>query len=1311
MLSKYIPKHFIEIYPKIRKNRFVKEEGTVMFADLSGFTNLSEKLTAKGKEGSEEISRIINEVFEDLISLVTDADGSVYKFGGDAVTVFFPEKVSVKDVITTAIEMQTAIKKFDKIETIAGECSIRMKIGIASGLSIIGLLGDENKQYFIAGDTLDTACECEHHAEQGEIIVSKEITTGLSADKYDRKNEYFKLKIENIKSQTGFKKLKKKSFEQDDLDWFKEFIDRELIVREEAGALEKGELRNCAVIFLNFTGIEYDATFNNKILDEFYSLTAATVKKYQGFINKIDMGDKGNKIIALFGAPVSTEKNEEFALRAIQEIKLNKPESINIRAGVNNGNIYFGLVGASNRREFTVMGTTVNLSARLMASAAENEIVISGKIKERVPEIETGEERHLKLKGVSDLFSAFELKVVLETRKSKRFKLIGRVREQEEYKKAVKEKKAVLINFKAEAGLGKSVLLNKLLEERKKVDVCHLVNCLSYTKNNSYYAVKEFIAKFAGVGILDSNKEKLKRLKILMKRINEEEITDLYASFLSWTDAGQNTSDPGLKDFFSDVSMTIFNRMINEDKAVLYLEDSHWIDPASADFFKNLINVLEPDKNPCRIHFVFRPDNIMTPFEESSNSFTIELNNLEYDEGKEFILEKFSLASIPSKIYEQINQKTKGNPFFMEEILLELKNDGNLIPVSGSEQAEIKIDDKYLSERDKELARIEKSGVKYRIKPSIKKINIPDNVNDIVLSRIDKLDENSKTILKIASVIGRIFQFDILKQLQNLKEIATQLDIKDSLFDLTKVDLTIFEETSENEYLFKHAITQEVAYETLLFSLRRKYHLSIAQLYENNYKNNLASAYELLAFHYRHTNDKEKAKYYLLKSAESAKNKFCYKEAIEYLKLFRKYKMTAKEKLESYFIDIEMLKVLEKRKEAVAITEKIMSETSPNDPVYQTAMVKKINVLRRGAEYKKATDEFEKMSSFATEEIELEGLIEAASAYLYLGDQERINLNFERLEYLTARTENDKLKVWSMGAVAYRCFRQRKFKDAIEIYERMFVLAERTNLINEKFIALQNIASSYGQTGDNLNAESNYEKVYIEAKKIHNYNLLMRAIDGLSRVSYLKGDYKTSERYINDGIKMVEKTDKLNLKELLLQSLCNIKLEQQKYDEALKLCDERESVLNKTGDKVRITILNDNRGDAYFYKKEIDTAIKIYSSNLKFAEEINNIEMVGHSYGNLANCYAEKGQIENSLKYYQKQIDYSRKHNDIHSEGKALYNLAYTYFEDLKDNENAKLNAEQAKKIFEKIGFKRGLDPAIDLLKRIEENKAKPKEI
>ncbi|NOR46080.1 MAG: AAA family ATPase, partial [Candidatus Delongbacteria bacterium] len=651
MLSKYLPAHFTEIYNEIKKKNFVRKNGSIMFADISGFTKMSEKLTAKGKEGSEEISRIINDVFEILISLVSSSGGSVYKFGGDAITVFFPDAIEKKIVLNTAIEMQKAISEFTKIRTIAGAFSLKMKIGLAFGSSLIGQLGKESKGYFIAGDTLDTACDCEHSATQGDIIVTKEFYGLINKRNYEKIKNFYKIKYSKT-TETGIelKKIKRKQAK-----WHKEFISDVLIEREiSGGGTKAGELRNCTVIFLNFTGVEYGKKFKYKVLDDFYTLASVTIRKYNGYINKIDMGDKGNKLIMLFGAPIATEKNEEYALRAVEELRNLCPKEINIRIGVNNGNIYFGVIGASHRREFTVMGNAVNLSARLMASADSNEIVISSSISNRVPEIELENKRELKLKGVKELFEVSSFKHILETRKSKRFKLIGRKKEQKLYKDIVGKGKGFLINIKAEAGLGKSVLVNKFFEDRLKDGKCILVNCLSYTKNNSFFAVKELISRFADVRIFDNLDTKLKKLRVLLKKIGEEESTDLYASFLSWKDFEGDVSDPSLKDFFIDISTAIFYRVIKEERSILFIEDTHWMDSASTDFFKSMVNIFDKKADAGHIHFVFRPDNQMEYFIEIENSATITLQNLEFDDGKEFLLQKFNLISIPKRIYEQI---------------------------------------------------------------------------------------------------------------------------------------------------------------------------------------------------------------------------------------------------------------------------------------------------------------------------------------------------------------------------------------------------------------------------------------------------------------------------------------------------------------------------------------------------------------------------------------------------------------------------------------------------------------------------------
>ncbi|MDA3838548.1 MAG: tetratricopeptide repeat protein [Candidatus Delongbacteria bacterium] len=1301
MLSKYLPAHFTEIYSEIKKSNFVRKNGSVMFADISGFTKMSEKLTSKGKEGSEEISRIINDVFEILISLVSSSGGSVYKFGGDAITVFFPDSIEKKIVLNTAIEMQKAIFQFSNIKTIAGTFSLKMKIGLAHGSSLIGQLGKEHKGFFIAGDTLDTACDCEHSANQGDIIVTKEFYGLIDSKNYEKIGKFYKVTyLKNTKTGISPEKINRK-----EAKWHKEFINDVLVDREmSGGGTKSGELRNCTVVFLNFTGVDYNKNFNYNVLNDFYTLASATVSKYNGFINKIDMGDKGNKLIMLFGAPIATEKNEEYALRAVEELRSLCPKEINIRIGINNGNIYFGVIGASHRREFTVMGNSVNLSARLMASAESNEIVVSSSIRNRVPEIEVLNERKLKLKGVKEFFEVSSFKHILETRKSKRFKLIGRKKEQIEYHNIIKKKKAFLINIKAEAGLGKSVLVNKFFEDRIKDGKCILVNCLSYTKNNSFYAVKEFIARFADVKVFDDQEIKLKKLHKLLKMIGEEGNTDLYASFLSWKKFDGDVSDPGLKDFFVNVTTSIFYKIIKNDKSILFVEDTHWMDSASTDFFRSLLYIFDKQTESGQIHFVFRPDQNMFPFEQDENTATITLQNLEFEDGKEFLLQKFNLVSISKKIYDQIYLKTKGNPFFIEEILLSLKNEGNFVKVSEQKNKTL-IKDKFMSERDQKLAKLEFQDVKYKLKPSIKTITIPDNVNDMVLARIDKLDENCKTILKISSVIGRVFQFDILKQLQNLKEIAEKLNIKDSLFDLTKFDLTLFEETSENEYLFKHAITQEVAYETLLFSMRRKFHSSIAKLYEGNYSGNISDAYELLAYHYRHTNNKEKAKFYLLKSAISAKNKFSYKEAFTFLKDFRKYKMPIEEKADSYFYDIEMYNNLQKDKKAIEICNRLINTFTDGTLYNQKAKTKRIILYRRNSEYKKAIKVYKSINKFVDINVEIEANIEYVLAKIRLRDNKGIDQLIHKLEKMISKSKIKLFKAKILETKALKLFYNREFAEAIKLYKKLEKISSKYNLFNQKAHALLNLASSYGQLGDFIKASQYFEELFLEAKKIHNYELIMRSIDGLAKVSLARGDYKKAEKYIKDGVKLTDRTGKINIKELLLESLSNIRLAQGKYNDVLKLCTEREDIAKTINDNTRLAMIRDIKGDTIYKKGQFKKALKIYQENLAFSKKIKYIVGVGHSYGNIANCYAELGKIDESIEFYKKQIKYSQDHNDIFSEGKAMFNLAYTYYEDLKDIAVAKEAFQIAKDIFEKVGFKSGLDQAIEMLKEIEENK------
>ena len=416
--------------------------------------------------------------------------------------------------------------------------------------------------------------------------------------------------------------------------------------------------------------------------------------------------------------------------------------------------------------------------------------------------------------------------------------------------------------------------------------------------------------------------------------------------------------------------------------------------------------------------------------------------------------------------------------------------------------------------------------------------------------------------------------------------------------------------------------------------------------------------------------------------------------------------MTPEEKGDSYFYDIEMYRTLEKTKNAMHICNKLIKKFATNSYYFQKAKIGRINLLRRNAEYKQVIEEFKAMKQFVNKDLEIEARIEMIYTKMILRDEKNLDGMINDLSKMILKSKVKRFKGDILGIQGFRqLHNNRNFIEAIKIYEKLEKTARRNNLLNDKFVALQNIASSYGQLGNMEKASNYFEKVYIEAKKIHNNQLIMKAIDGLAKVSYVKGEFRKAEKYINDGIKLTTRTGKVRITELLLESLSNIRLAQGKYDDVLKICIEREEIARKINDNARLAMIWDIKGDTIYKKGQFKEALKIYKENLAFSKKIKYIVGVGHSYGNIANCYAELGDIDGSIKYYKKQIKYSRENNDIVSEGKAMFNLAYTYYEDIKDVKKAREAFQISKDIFEKVGFKSGLDQAIEMLAEIDKNK------
>lgn len=1299
MLDKFIPSHFINNFQKVKENNYYQEECFIMFADLSGFTKMSEKLSGKGDEGSEVISQILNTIFEDLITLIKSYSGSVYKFGGDAVTVVFSAReCSVECLLQCSVKILEHMKKYYKISTIGGNVSVGIKLGLARGEVLIGSLGDQEKDYFLAGDALDQACEAEHNAVKGDIILHESILENLQPSIYEEVNKPFYKLLPNT---SEIKLLLKKEIqkekvasgiisEQKELSVYVRDI---LLEKEKTGAIQKGELRNTAIIFLSFTGVVYDENFNYQLLNRLYTQISKSANTYGGFVNKIDMGDKGSKIIILFGAPKATEHNEEYAFRCALDIKNNLPENVTVKIGIHSGAIYFGVIGAENRKEFAVIGSPVNISARLMTACTSNEIVISEKVKQKVQSCLTENERELVLKGIKEPFPVATLAGFSRVKAKQKVKIIGKKKEQAFYAELLKEylnnqNKAKIISITAEAGLGKSVLASRMEEicTEKNIELI-TVNCLTYTQNNSFYILREILNLYLNIDISDSLQSKKAKLKKLLGKINEAENLEIFASFLDWQAFEKvKENDTALKELFTSIALDLFNLIFCMEKTVLFIDDLHWIDEASLDFLKSFLNYAENEN--FLLHLIFRPEKKLDFLKAIESNHLFLLENLEEDETRAYLKEKFQLLEIPEKIFKKLYDKTKGNPFFSDEIIHSIKQEGKLPECSESDL--------------KKAGLSEDTGAKYfKFSSKIKELILPENLTDIVLARIDQLDENSKSVLKVASVIGRIFQFDVLKELQNLQVLERKLNLKDKLFDLTKVDLTLFESSEQNTYLFKHIITQEVAYKTLLFNIRRKYHEKIGDLYEDNYQSNLQNVYEILAFHYKNSNNKLKAKDYTYKSAKKAYRKFSYSETLNFLKEYRRFKLTTKEeKAESYLLDIEILKTLEKRKEGIRLCNKL--KKGYGTYYEQKASILKGQIYYNSGDFRKTIKEIDSISKFETKELEIEASIISGSSSGRIGDSDRFKQSALFVENnLQKVAKNTKLKTMAYKFIGFYNLQTRNIDEALKFYQKCYKLADLYNFTTLKLQSIQDIGTSLAVTGEYKKANKYFLKAFHEAKKIHNFDTMLLALNNIAKVAYVLGKYKEAEEYIEKGLAIVEKFKKEFYKLRILKTAANIKFEQKKYDEALKICEQRRIIAENQNNLEEICDINDLIGDIYFKEENYKKSLEIYKKNIKMCTKINNIELIVSSKMNIANCYDELDLVEKSLAEYNDALKLAKQIKAKLLEAKIIFDKATLFFAD-KQLTKAFQEILVAEKGFKKLGYQYGLNATLELKKEIE---------
>jgi class 3 adenylate cyclase/tetratricopeptide (TPR) repeat protein len=656
------------------------------------------------------------------------------------------------------------------------------------------------------------------------------------------------------------------------------------------------ELRRVTVLFINLPDINQDTSLEEA--QSIARLLQRSVYRYEGSINKINVDDKGITMVAAMGLPPFA--HEDDPARGVNAALMIRREllKLNVRSfiGITTGRIFCGAIGSSVRREYTIIGNAVNLSARLMGAAAEMDELASAY---GIPILcdrathdsakETVEFEPLplqKVKGRSDPVEVFhpigQMKGVIRPS----MELIGRQEEKALLANALQELSRgaplQVIILHGEAGIGKSRLTEELIRQAETLNIRSYVGAAdSIERTNPYHAWRPIFNKLFGIEEtlnqpqFAEEERRIVQERVLMKLAEADPDLVRYAPLLNVVLPAVFPENEFTASMTGEIRggnirellVRLFKHEAAQAPLLLAIEDLHWFDSASW----SLLADLHRQVRPLLLALNTRPLAVSASEEfksiaESPETRFVRLDAMMLDDVEALVCQRLGVKSIPPQIGKLIREKSEGHPFFAEELAYALRDSGVLV---------IKDQECELSER---FSRLED-------------ITLPDTLQAAITNRIDSLSPSQQLTLKVASVIGRIFAFRVLHAIHPIE--ADKPSLNDYMDTLTRMSLTLVEsEAPDLSYIFKHAVTQEVAYNLMLYSQRRLLHQAVAEWIERSYEKDIEAYYPLLAHHWMQAVEATdhaklnhaliKAIDYLEKAGEQAMQNFANQEAIQF---------------------------------------------------------------------------------------------------------------------------------------------------------------------------------------------------------------------------------------------------------------------------------------------------------------------------------------------------------------------------------------------------------------------------------------------
>ncbi len=815
------------------------------------------------------------------------------------------------------------------------------------------------------------------------------------------------------------------------------------------------------------------------------------------------------------------------------------------------------------------------------------------------------------IRGISESVNAYQvIKPLPRPEKIRgieglRAEMIGREREFADLKDSVNELlsgRGQIVSIIGEAGVGKSRLVAEI---RKYLDsmnhktnvslpprspapsppcppaLCLEGRCVSIGESIGYWVFIDMLRGYLDFAEDDTPETLREKIVTSMKSLfpqRWEEIVPYVANLLSvrsgeWDDRFRHLPPEQIKQQTFFVLRDVFFAMSQQKPLLLIFEDLHWADILSLDMINLLMDALT--RCPLMLLCIYRPHKEHRSWHISAQASAkcldryreITLRPLSTQESRRLVRALLAIDNLPESIRESILQKAEGNPFFVEEVIRSLIESGVVY-----------------QDGDRWIANAE-----------IEDITIPDTIQSVIMSRIDRLEDEARYVLQSASVIGRLFRHRLLgyitQQEQKLDEYLWKLEERDLVYEQRAIP--------ELEYSFRHVLTQETAYNTILSRRRKEFHHRVAEGYGALYASRLEEYYEELAYHYSRSDDRHKALDYLVKAGDKSRKSFANDAAIDYYR--------------------QALKLI---------------DDSETDAIPDSTI---------GHIYHSLSDIYFPLLKYE------ESLECCCKALEYVEDKRRrariygrIGWIYEQkhkldtaLEYLDAGIAElgDDTDCPEMARISiplfWAMFHQGDAEKATEIAQRGLRIVEGT----EHYFEIEQLCSCLANININyyrhLDKGYDYARKSLEAaRKSDNLVLIGHASVRLGTAHLLRDEYDDAEELVREGIEIAQKTGDAHLLGEGYKHLSGIYEKMEAWDKAIECIEHCLGIPSHPGRAEHFFRL----ASVYARKGDDDTAIRLFKEAIEIAKKIGDRIQLQWGYVPLLEVYEKREDWDRTIK-------------------------------------------------------------------------------